>query len=48
MATELERILSLLKGCIDAQHAVKGKECILTIGELVLAGDGQSSAESGE
>ncbi|XP_062561141.1 DNA-dependent protein kinase catalytic subunit-like [Armigeres subalbatus] len=46
MATELERILSLLKGCIDAQHAVKGKECILTIGELVLAGDGQSSAES--
>lgn len=48
MATELERMLSLLKGCIDSQHAAKAKECILSIGELVLAGEGQSSAETGK
>lgn len=46
MATELERMLSLLKGCLDSQHAAKAKECIVAIGDLVLAGDGQSSAES--
>nr|XP_019561544.2 DNA-dependent protein kinase catalytic subunit-like [Aedes albopictus] len=32
--------------CIDSQHAAKAKECIVSIGELVLAGDGQSSAET--
>lgn len=46
MATELERLLSLLKGCVDSQHAAKARDCIATIGDLVLAGDGQSSAET--
>ncbi|XP_055545143.1 DNA-dependent protein kinase catalytic subunit-like isoform X2 [Wyeomyia smithii] len=46
MSTDLEKYLSLLKGCLDSQRSAKAKEFVISIADSVAGGETQTTAEA--